>query len=156
MNKIQTQNALAKILKRLRTAHKGIVFTNGCFDILHIGHVDYLERAKRLGDCLVVGLNSDRSVRRLKGSDRPVNRSRDRARVLAALKCVDFVTVFEEETPANLIRKLMPDVIAKGGDWNVNRIVGSNFVRSYGGKAVSLPFVKGYSTSRLIKKIKTL
>lgn len=151
--KIQSWRALAKTLKRLRLKHKRVVFTNGCFDILHVGHIDYLARAKRLGDILVVGLNSDRSVRALKGPSRPINRERDRALVLAGLECVDLVTIFDEDTPEKLIRSIAPDVLAKGGDWKIGDIVGADFVRSRGGKVVSLPFVAGFSTSALIKKM---
>lgn len=154
--KIQTRRSLAKALASLRARRKRIVFTNGCFDILHVGHVDYLSRARKLGDALIIGLNSDASVRKLKGASRPVNREADRARVLAALECVDLIAVFNEETPEKLIRAVKPDVLVKGGDWKVADIVGSDFVKAQGGRVVSLPFVKGYSTTALLKKIATL
>ena len=144
---------LSSALKRLRAKHKRIVFTNGCFDILHAGHVDYLTRARRLGDALVIGLNSDRSVRRIKGPGRPLNRQQDRGRVLAALGCVDLVTVFDEPTPEKLIRQVRPDVLVKGGDWKVRDIVGGDFVRSRGGRVVSVPYLKGYSTTGLLRKM---
>jgi len=129
------------------------VFTNGCFDILHAGHVDYLEKARKLGDFLIVGLNSDRSVRAIKGPERPVNRESDRARVLAALGCVDAVVLFDEETPLNLIRELLPDVLVKGADWAEEDIVGGREVRGAGGQVVTVPLVENRSTTRLIKKL---
>lgn len=155
-SKIKNARTLASILKRYRSRGKKIVFTNGCFDILHVGHIDYLERAKKMGDILVIGMNSDNSVRRLKGPSRPVNRQGDRARVLASLECVDFLTIFNEPTPAALIEKLSPDILVKGGDWKSRDIVGGDFVKSYGGKVVSLKFVKGYSTTGLLKKITSI
>ena len=131
---------------------KKIVFTNGCFDILHVGHVRYLKKARSLGDWLVVGVNSDASVRKLKGPGRPMNSEKDRMEVLSALKSVDEVLLFSEPTPEKLIRKIRPDVLVKGGDWKVKDIVGGSFVCSYGGKVLSLPFVKGFSTTRTLAK----
>jgi len=131
-----------------------IVFTNGCFDILHPGHAAYLEQARNLGDCLVVGLNSDDSVRRLKGEERPVNQEEDRARVLAALGCVDFVVIFGEDTPLELIREVEPDVLVKGGDWPVEKIVGGDFVKDRGGRVLSIPLLEGRSTTGIIAAIK--
>lgn len=154
--KIMTQEAAARASARLRSRGKRIVFTNGCFDILHAGHIDYLERARRLGDALVVGLNSDSSVRRLKGPSRPLNPAADRARVLAALACVDLVTVFGDDTPARLITKIAPDVLVKGGDWKPADIVGSDTVLSRGGTVRSLPFLKGRSTTGLVRRIRSL
>jgi len=151
--KIKKRNDLSATLTRLRRKGKRIVFTNGCFDILHVGHVDYLSKAKRLGDVLVVGLNSDDSVRRLKSARRPLNREKDRARVLSSMCFVDFITIFDEDTPKRLIEKLSPDVLVKGGDWKKKDIVGADFVRSRGGRVVTVPFVKGYSTTSIIKKI---
>lgn len=151
--KIKNQTGLSSALDGLRRKGKRIVFTNGCFDILHVGHVEYLKKAASLGDLLVVGLNSDRSVRAIKGKDRPINKAKDRARVLSALSFVDYITVFNELTPEKLIIMLKPDVLVKGGDWKVRDIVGSDFVRSYGGRVVSVPFIKGYSTTSLIKKL---
>ena len=153
--KIRRVNALIKDLKPLRLKDKKIVFTNGCFDILHVGHVRYLDKAKRLGDILVVGLNSDCSVREIKGSGRPLNKELDRATVLSALSAVDYVVIFSESTPEKIIKKLMPDILVKGGDWKIKDIVGGEFVKSCGGRVVSIPFVKGYSTTALIKKIET-
>ena len=152
--KIKNSADLNKILKRLKKTGKKIVFTNGCFDILHVGHVTYLEKARPLGDILVVGLNSDRSVREIKGRGRPINSQRDRAKVLAGLSSVDYVTIFDGETPEELIRSLEPGVLVKGGDWGMNDIVGGNFVRSIGGRVVTIPFVNGYSTTSLINKMK--
>lgn len=142
-------------LEALRKAGKRIVFTNGCYDILHPGHVDLLERAKALGDALVLGLNSDASVKRQgKGDDRPVNPYPVRAFVLAHLESVDFVVPFEEDTPARLIEAVRPDVLVKGGDWPIERIVGRETVQARGGDVVSLPLIEGYSTTALIEKIR--
>ena len=154
--KIITSSELSKMLARLRAKGKKVVFTNGCFDILHVGHVDYLSRAKRLGDILVVGLNNDSSVKKIKGLDRPINNERDRAKVLSSLSSVDYICLFKESTPERLIRELRPDILAKGGDWKIGEIVGGSFVRACGGKVKSLPFVKGYSTTALIKKIEEI
>ena len=148
--------ALLSLLKKKKKSGKKIVFTNGCFDILHAGHVRYLRRAKRLGDILIVGLNSDASVRKLKGQNRPVVSQKERAEVLSALRCVDHVIIFNEATPLKLIQAVRPDMLVKGGDWKKENIVGASFVESYGGKVKSLPFVKGYSTSLLLSKIKDL
>ena len=153
LSKVKTVSALSAKLNSLKSRGSKVVFTNGCFDILHVGHVDYLEKAKRQGNILVVGLNSDSSVKKIKGSARPINRQRDRARVLAALSCVDYITIFSEDTPERLIKKLKPDIIVKGGDWKKKDIVGGSFVESLGGKVVTIPFVPGYSTTSLIKKI---
>jgi rfaE bifunctional protein nucleotidyltransferase chain/domain len=133
-----------------------VVFTNGCFDILHVGHVTYLEDAKAQGDKLVVAINSDESVRKLKGEERPLNHENDRAKVLSALGFVDAVIIFSEETPLSLITELNPDVLVKGGDWPVDKIVGADHVLKSGGEVKSLPFVSGYSTSAIIEKIKSL
>ena len=151
--KIKKASALAERLAALRARGKKIVFTNGCFDILHVGHVTYLDKAKRLGDVLIVGLNSDSSVRRIKGKGRPINNELDRARVLASLSSVDYVTIFSEATPEKLIRKLKPGILVKGGDWKTETIVGASFVRALGGRVASLPFVKGYSTTSIIKRL---
>lgn len=152
-SKIKTRSALSAIVADLRRRGKRVVFTNGCFDILHVGHIEYLSKARKLGDLLVVGLNSDASVRGIKGKSRPVNRQADRARVLSALCFVDYVTIFGERTPEKLIRSLKPDVLVKGADWKECDIVGGEFVRSYGGRVARIPFVKGYSTTSVIKKI---
>jgi D-beta-D-heptose 7-phosphate kinase/D-beta-D-heptose 1-phosphate adenosyltransferase len=135
---------------------KKIVFTNGCFDILHRGHVAYLNQARDLGDLLIVGINSDESVKRLKGPERPVNMLEDRAYVLSALKSVDYVIPFEEDTPLDLINLIMPDILVKGGDYTIDRIVGAQDVLAHGGRVEIIPFVPGKSTSAIIDTIKTL
>ncbi|MDA8240079.1 MAG: D-glycero-beta-D-manno-heptose 1-phosphate adenylyltransferase [Nitrospiraceae bacterium] len=148
MRKLCSRKDLIAVCRRLQSEGKKIVFTNGCFDILHKGHVRYLRQAKRMGDVLVVGVNSDRSVSRLKPG-RPVNLERDRAEVLEALCVVDYVTIFDEKTPYRLIKSLKPDVLVKGGDWKKEDIVGSDIAK----ETHSLPYVKGASTTRIIEKI---
>ena len=133
-----------------------IVFTNGCFDVLHFGHVHYLLEAKKLGDVLVVGLNSDDSVRRLKGPSRPINGEKERAFVLAALSFVDYVVLFDEDIPENLIKTVRPDVLVKGGDYALDQIVGADFVRQNGGTVTTIPFVEGYSSTQIIEQLKTI
>lgn len=128
-----------------------IVFTNGCFDIIHLGHIQYLAQARELGDLLVVGLNTDLSVKRLKGESRPVNPEFARAIVLAALQFVDFVILFDEDTPLNLIHTISPDFLVKGGDYSIDQIVGADFVIKKGGKVITLPFVEGFSSSNIIQ-----
>lgn len=131
-----------------------IVFTNGCFDLLHAGHVDYLEKARSLGDMLVVGVNSDLSVKRIKpGLNRPVNAEADRARVLAGLGCVDHVIIFGEDTPYSLIEQVRPQVLVKGGDWPVEKIIGRDIVQGLGGEVHSIPFTRGYSTTGILDRI---
>jgi len=144
------------VIKAEQQKGKKIVFTNGCFDILHRGHVTYLNQARNLGDLLIVGINSDESVKRLKGPERPVNMLEDRAYVLSALKSVDYVIPFEEDTPLNLINLIMPDILVKGGDYTIDRIIGAQEVLSHGGKVEIIPFVPGKSTSAIIDTIKTL
>jgi len=141
-------------LAHLRSKGKKIVFTNGCFDLLHPGHVRYLEKARAEGDVLVVALNSDSSVRRIKGAERPIQNQEERAEVIAGLQCVDFVTVFDEETPYEIIQELLPDVLVKGGDWPVEQIVGRETVEAHGGKVISIAFETGYSTSKIIDRIR--
>lgn len=133
--------------------NKTVVFTNGCFDILHRGHVTYLNEAKKLGDLLIIGLNSDTSVKRLKGETRPINSEQDRKFVLENLKAVDFVEIFEDDTPLELIKTVMPDILVKGGDWKVEQIVGSKEVIDSGGNVYSLNFVDGFSTTKIINTI---
>ncbi|MEJ2696079.1 MAG: D-glycero-beta-D-manno-heptose 1-phosphate adenylyltransferase [Candidatus Sulfobium sp.] len=151
MKKIQDRNNLRKICRSLKVSGMRIVFTNGCFDILHKGHVRYLRRARKLGDVLVVGVNSDSSVRRIKPG-RPINPDKDRAEVLAALSMVDYVTIFSESTPYRLIKTLRPDVLVKGGDWRKEDIVGHDVVD----ETYSLPYVRGASTTDIIEKIHRL
>jgi len=148
VKKILDRKSVKKISAKLRAEGKKIVFTNGCFDILHAGHVRYLKQAGKLGDVLVVGLNSDRSVSAIKPG-RPVNSEKHRAEVLAALAAVDYVVVFSEKTPYNLIKTLKPDILVKGGDWKKEDIIGSDIAK----ETRSLPFVKGISTTRIIEKI---
>lgn len=144
----------ARILcEQLRCKKKTIVFTNGCFDILHLGHVRYLQAARKCGDVLIVGLNTDVSVRRLKGNDRPLNQEKHRAEVLAALSCVDYVVLFNDDTPYELIRALQPDVLAKGSDYQHGEIVGEDIVRERGGCVKRIRLEKGLSTTNVIKKI---
>jgi len=132
--------------------NKKVVFTNGCFDLLHVGHVRYLQEAKSLGDFLVVGVNTDASVKKLKGPQRPLQHEEDRSEILSSLACVDFVCLFGEETPYNLIKSIEPDVLVKGGDWPVDKIVGSDLVLARGGLVKSLKFVPGKSTTSIINK----
>ena len=141
-------------LARWRAAGETVVFTNGVFDLLHRGHVEYLQEARALGGRLVVGLNSDASVRRLKGPERPIVAAADRAALLRALACVDLVAVFEEDTPERLIHAVRPEVPVKGGDWQVEHIVGRDFVESRGGRVLSIPLREGYSTSALVRRIR--
>jgi len=142
-----------KIREKIRAENAKLVFTNGCFDILHKGHILYLNDAKTLGDYLIVGVNSDTSVKKLKGNGRPVNNENDRAFLLDNLKSVDFVIIFNEDTPYEIIKEILPDYLVKGGDWKEEDIVGSNIVTANGGKVVSLQFVKDYSTTGILKKI---
>jgi D-beta-D-heptose 1-phosphate adenylyltransferase (EC 2.7.7.-) len=143
---------LLEILEKVR-GKKKIVFTNGCFDILHAGHADYLSKAKSLGDILVVGINSDASVRRIKGEKRPILPQQMRAYLLDNLKPVDYVVIFEEDTPLELIKAIKPDVLVKGADWDLERIVGADFVLSYGGRVERIPFSFDVSTSKIIERI---
>ncbi|MCR5559727.1 MAG: D-glycero-beta-D-manno-heptose 1-phosphate adenylyltransferase [Schwartzia sp.] len=145
---------IEKFCEVLRKGGKRVVFTNGCFDILHAGHVRYLEKARSLGDCLVLGLNSDSSVRRLKGPDRPVNREEDRAEVVGALKSVDYVTVFDEPTASELIALVKPAVYAKGGDYTLDTLPEAKIVQNYGGEVAFIDLVEGRSTTNIIEKIK--
>ncbi len=148
--KIKERNELLKIIKNLKAKGKRIVFTNGCFDLLHLGHVRYLEKAKALGDVLVVGVNSDSSVRKLKGLKRPILPQGERTEILSGLGCVDYITIFNEANPLKLITSLKPNLLVKGGDWRREQIVGREMVERSGGKLVIVPFVKGASTSNVI------
>lgn len=154
--KIKSQAELSKICAELKKNHQTLVFTNGCFDLLHPGHLHYLIKARALGDLLIVGINSDRSVKKLKGENRPLSPEQDRLEILAGLACVDYVTTFDEPDPYQLIALLKPDVLVKGGDWPVDQIIGREIVEQGGGKAVSIPFTPGYSTTKLIEKIISL
>ncbi len=151
--KIVSQKQIVEILSQKRKRKLTVGFTNGCFDILHFGHVSYLQKAKKGKDLLIVGLNSDASVRRIKGPQRPINSQRHRASVLAALECVDYVVIFSAETPLKLIQSVRPDVLIKGADWKGKGIVGEDFVKSYGGRAEFIKFEKNCSTTNVIEKI---
>lgn len=153
--RVLNESNLGLQVEAYKAQNKKIVFTNGCFDLLHIGHVTYLEEAKKLGDVLIVGINTDASVQVLKGPTRPIQNENDRSQILAALKSVDHTILFSEDTPLNLIKKIKPDVLVKGGDWKIEQIVGSDFVMSYGGAVKSLNFVNGKSTTAIIEKSKT-
>ncbi|MFH1063219.1 MAG: D-glycero-beta-D-manno-heptose 1-phosphate adenylyltransferase [Candidatus Omnitrophota bacterium] len=151
--KIKTLPILAKIIAEHKQAKKKIVFTNGCFDLMHRGHANYLERAKKKGDILVVAINSDASVRKLKGKSRPINSQLDRSELIAALESVDYVTIFSQSTPLEVIKKIRPDVLVKGADWKASDIVGADILKQYGGKIAREKFLSGYSTTKLIEKI---
>ena len=152
-DKIKSVKALRDIIRRLKRQHKRIGFTNGCFDILHSGHADYLQRAKNLTDILIVAVNSDSSVRRIKGKTRPIIKLQNRMKLVAALESVDFVTHFSEDTPYEIIASLKPDMLIKGGDWPKSKIVGRDIVESHGGKVITVPFKKGNSSTKIIEKV---
>lgn len=151
--KIIERAALPELIKKLKEQKKVVVFTNGCFDILHVGHVRYLQAAKQLGDVLVLGLNSDTSVQALKGPTRPINVQADRAEVIAALEAVDYVSIFDEITAEKLIETVQPDIYVKGGDYIIANLPEANIVNRYGGKIVLIPEVKGRSSTNVIKKL---
>ena len=151
-DKVLSPNKASAWIKKFQKSGRRVVFTNGCFDLLHRGHISYLEEARTLGDALIIALNSDASVRKLKGPSRPIVSLRDRARVIAGLACVDAVTWFSEDTPEKIIKNLLPKILVKGGDWSVDKIVGAEVVWKNGGEVLSLSFVKGHSSTRLIEK----
>ncbi len=153
IKKVKTLENLKVISQKLKKQRKKIVFTNGCFDILHVGHVRYLRKAKAYGDILVVGVNNDSSVRKIKGKSRPLVVLQDRLEVLAALECIDYLVTFSETTPAKVIQVLKPDILVKGSDYKLDEIVGRDFVESTGGRVVTIPLVKNKSTTAFIKKI---
>jgi rfaE bifunctional protein nucleotidyltransferase chain/domain len=153
MGEILSKELLLKERQRLKQQGRRVVFTNGCFDLLHTGHVRYLKQARQLGDALIVALNSDASVRKLKGESRPILKEGERAEVMAALVWVDYVTIFSEETPRQLIAELLPDVLVKGGDWSLDTIVGREEVEAAGGSVQSLSFIEGVSTTEIIERI---
>lgn len=152
--KILSTDEMLRERERLLRSGRRLVFTNGCFDLLHVGHVRYLQQARALGDALVVAINSDASVRKLKGEGRPVMSEAERAEIVAALGAVDYVTVFDDTSPRSLIAKLLPDILAKGGDYQLDEIHGREEVEAAGGRVLSLPFIEGASTSSIIEKIK--
>ena len=150
---ILSLDELRQVRAELRLAGKRVVFTNGCFDLLHPGHVRYLQQARAIGDALIVALNSDRAVRELKGASRPILNEDERAEVMAALGCVDYVIVFDDVSPRATIAALLPDVLVKGGDWSVDQIIGREEVEAAGGQVMNLPFVEGVSTTDVISRI---
>jgi D-beta-D-heptose 7-phosphate kinase/D-beta-D-heptose 1-phosphate adenosyltransferase len=154
MNKILDRNTLKNELDPLRKKGKKIAFTNGCFDILHIGHIRYLREAKKTADILVLAINSDASVKKIKGEKRPLVPQEDRAEIMAALEFIDFVTIFDETTPLELIILLKPDVLIKGGDWAQDKVVGRDEIKKWGGKLTLIPEIKGKSTTSIVEKIK--
>ncbi|TRZ95109.1 D-glycero-beta-D-manno-heptose 1-phosphate adenylyltransferase [bacterium] len=154
--KIKKPQALKRIISRLKTKGSKIVFTNGCFDLLHYGHIRYLEDAKSKGDILIVAINSDSSIKKIKGKKRPLVKQTDRARIIAGLRSVDFVTIFYQSTPIKIIKLLRPDILVKGSDWKKDKIVGGEFAASYGGKVLNIRLIKGRSTTNLINKIAKL
>jgi D-beta-D-heptose 7-phosphate kinase/D-beta-D-heptose 1-phosphate adenosyltransferase len=153
MDKIKTFSQIQEIVNSLKAQSKKIVFTNGCFDIVHSGHVEYLKKAKQLGDVLIVGLNSDSSVKSIKGKQRPINNQNDRAVVLSAFYFVDYVVIFDQSTPYELINVIKPDILVKGSDWHNKTIVGSDIVIENGGKVVLIEYLEGKSTTTIIEKI---
>ena len=153
MNGLKTLEEIKSIRKKLREENKKVVFTNGCFDLIHAGHVDYMTKAKELGDVLIVGLNSDSSVKRIKGDKRPILNEEERAFIISSLKPVDYVVLFDEDTPANLIAEIIPDILVKGADWSIKNIVGRDVVEANGGEVKTIRFVNDQSTSKIIKYI---
>lgn len=155
MSKLKRLDELIKVVEGLKKKGRKIVFTNGCFDLLHLGHIRYLREAKRLGDILIIGLNSDNSVRSLKGRERPLVKEKDRTEILSALEVVDYIVILDELTPKNLIDSITPHILVKGGDWKREDVVGRDTVEAHGGEVVIIPEVKGYSTTTLIEKIRS-
>ncbi|MBQ9254904.1 MAG: D-glycero-beta-D-manno-heptose 1-phosphate adenylyltransferase [Bacteroidales bacterium] len=153
-NKILDPKGLIAVLENLKMKGKKIVFTNGCFDLLHKGHIDYLSKARELGDVLILGLNTDNSIKRIKGETRPIQDEDSRAFILASLVCVDYVVMFDDDTPYNLINTIKPDVLVKGADYKKEDIVGGAIVEKNGGEVTTIEFLDGYSTTNIIKKIK--
>jgi len=151
--KIKEQKELVEISRRGKIAGKKIIFTNGCFDLIHIGHIRYLEEAKKLGDILVVAINSDKSVRTIKGEKHPIISQNERAEILAALEMIDYVTIFDELDPQNIISALLPNVLVKGGDWEKGSVIGGETIEANGGKVVTIPVTRGASSSGIIRVI---
>ncbi len=154
MKKLVSRKEIVKIVQKLKSEGKKIVFTNGCFDILHAGHVRYLNKARKLGNILIVGLNSDSSIKKIKGKNRPVNNQHDRVEVLSALESVDYIVIFNEETPENIIKLILPDILVKGSDWKGRDVAGADIVRKNGGRVSFVPVLPGRSTSGIIEKIR--
>jgi rfaE bifunctional protein nucleotidyltransferase chain/domain len=153
MNKISDIKTLISVLGKLQKTGKKIVFTNGCFDIIHAGHADYLQKARELGDCLVIGLNSDNSIQRIKGEKRPVVKEEYRLKLISSLECVDFVTVFDDDTPEELIRAIRPDILVKGADWAGKEVAGAKFVKEKGGRVEFIKLLPNISTTDIIERI---
>lgn len=153
MNPLKTLKQLKTIRKRLKSENRKVVFTNGCFDLIHAGHVDYLSKAKKMGDVLIVGLNSDSSVKSIKGNKRPILKESERIFILSNLKPVDYIVVFKEDTPEKLINELVPDILVKGADWKLNDIIGKDVVLNNSGEVKTIKFVNNQSTTKIIKTI---
>ncbi len=153
MNSIKTLGVMKEIRQQLKDKNKKVVFTNGCFDLIHAGHIDYLSKAKAFGDVLIIGLNSDASVKRIKGSERPILKETERGFIISNLKPVDYVVLFDEDTPKILIEELLPDILVKGADWTIENIVGKDVVLANGGEVKTVEFVNDQSTSKIIKII---
>jgi D-glycero-beta-D-manno-heptose 1-phosphate adenylyltransferase len=153
MNGLKTLEEIKTIRRKLKKENRTVVFTNGCFDLIHAGHVDYLSKARALGDVLIVGLNSDSSVKRIKGDKRPILLENERAFIISNLKPVDYVTVFDEDTPAELIQELIPDILVKGADWSIDKIIGKDIVEANGGEVKTIEFINNQSTTKIIKSI---
>jgi len=157
LNKIISNiSSLKSLLNKFKNENKKIVFTNGCFDIIHSGHIYYLKEAKTFGDILVVALNSDNSIKRIKGKNRPIISEKNRLIIMESLYFVDYVTIFNEDTPYNLIKEITPNILVKGGDWEINKIVGKDIVEKNGGKVINIPYQKGISTTEIINRIKSI
>jgi len=153
MNSIKTLGVMKEIRQQLKDKNKKVVFTNGCFDLIHAGHIDYLSKAKAFGDVLIIGLNRDASVKRIKGSERPILKETERGFIISNLKPVDYVVLFDEDTPKLLIEELLPDILVKGADWEIENIVGKDVVLANGGEVKTIEFVNDQSTSKIIKII---
>lgn len=153
MSLVKSLREIKTIRKKLKKENKKVVFTNGCFDLIHAGHIDYLTKAKKMGDVLIVGLNSDSSVTKIKGKKRPILRESERTFIISSLKPVDYIVVFNEDTPERIIKELIPDILVKGADWMLNNIIGKDIVLDNGGKVKTIKFVSSQSTSKIIKMI---
>lgn len=153
MKNILSRSEIVETRKKLKIENKKLVFTNGCFDLIHAGHVDYLIKSREMGDALVVALNTDESVKRIKGNKRPILKQDERAFILSNLKCVDYVTFFDEDTPEKIISEIIPDILVKGADWDLNKIIGKDVVESNGGEVKTVRFVNDQSTSKIIESI---
>lgn len=153
ISKIKNRKELKVILDNLKKEEKKIVFTNGCFDLLHVGHIRYLKEAKKMGDILVVAVNSDESVKKIKGENRPIYSENERAEILSSFEMIDYVVIFNEDNPIKIISELLPDVLVKGGDWSIDKVLGRDIVEKNGGKVVTIPPVENNSTSTILKTI---